>query len=122
MSTDLIALIVAATLGAVVVGAGLRRSLGDTTRDWLPRFGEASEQTAVTHGPSLEGHAPRRLSARQRRRIAGGSLLVGLLNAAMALAWASDRLMHAVLAALWTTLAVAYFLGKWPPSVRRSAS
>jgi hypothetical protein len=40
MSSDLMAWIVAITLGLAVVGLGLRRYLADITRNWLPRFGE----------------------------------------------------------------------------------
>jgi len=38
MSSDLIALAVAFTLGAVVVLVGLRRNLSETTRTGMPRF------------------------------------------------------------------------------------
>jgi hypothetical protein len=47
MSSDFIAWIVAIALGVAVVGLGWRRKLADTTRNWLPWFGETSEQATV---------------------------------------------------------------------------
>jgi hypothetical protein len=43
MGSDLIAWVVAITLGVAVVILGLRRNLGDVTQEWLPRFGESPE-------------------------------------------------------------------------------
>jgi hypothetical protein len=54
--------------------------------------------------------------------MAGGFLLLGLAYAVMALLSANDRLIHAVLAALWAIIAVGYFLGRLPLSVNRSTS
>ncbi len=54
--------------------------------------------------------------------MSGGFLLLGLAYAVMAALWGNDRLIHAVFAALWMTIAVAYFLGKLPLSVNRSTS
>jgi hypothetical protein len=66
MSSDLIAWIVAITLGIAVVGLGLRRILADVTRSWLPRFGGDSERATATLG-LYEGEERRRrpLSPRQ---------------------------------------------------------
>lgn len=123
MSSDLIVLIVALTLGTAVVIVGLRRNLSETTRNGLPRFGEDPEQVPSTLG-LCEGEERRRrpLSPRQRWWMAGGFLLLGLAYAAMALLWADDRLTHAVFAALWVILAVGYFLGRLPLSVNKSTS
>lgn len=122
MGSDLIALAFALALGTAVVILGLRRNLGDTTRDWLPRFGEASEHATATPGPSDGGQRRRPLSPRQRRWIAGGYLLIGLCNAAFAVLSADDRVFHATIAALWVLIAVAFLLKKWPPSVDRSVA
>ncbi len=54
--------------------------------------------------------------------MSGGFLLLGLAYAVMAMFWTSDRLIHAVFAALWVIIAVAYFRGKLPLSVGRSTS
>jgi hypothetical protein len=123
MSSDLIAWVVAITLGIAVVGLGLRRNLADVTQSWLPRFGGDSERATATLG-LYEGEERRRrpLSPRQKRWMAGAFLLLGLANAVMALMWANDRLIHAVFAALWVILAVGYFLGRLPLSVNRSTS
>jgi hypothetical protein len=122
MSSDLIAWVVAVTLGIAVVGLGLRRNLGGTTRNWLPRFEGASEQETGALGPSGDGQRRRLLSRRQRRWMSGGFLLLGLAYAVMAMLWANDRLIHAVFAALWVIIAVAYFQGKLPLPVNRSTS
>lgn len=47
---------------------------------------------------------------------------MGLAYAVMAMLWANDRLIHAVFATLWVIIAVAYFQGKLPLSVKRSTS
>ena len=122
MSSDLIAWIVAVGLGIVVVVLGLRRNLGETTRNWLPRSEGASEQETGALGLSGDGQGRRPLSPRQRRWMSAGSLLLGLAYAAMATLWANDRLIHAVFAALWMIIAVAYFQGRLPLSVNRSTS
>lgn len=49
-------------------------------------------------------------------------MLLGLAYAVMAILWANDRLIHAVFAALWGIVAVAYFQGKLPLSMKRSTS
>jgi|GEM_PF-3120090 len=54
--------------------------------------------------------------------MSGGFLLLGLAQAAMAMLWANDRLIHAVFAVLWVIIAVAYFQGKLPFSANRSTS
>jgi len=122
MSSDLIAWIVAVTLSVAVIVLGLRRNLGDTTRGWLPRPGEASEREGATLSSPDGGRRSRPLTPRQRRWMTGGFLLLGIVYAVMALLWANDRLIHAVLAALWAIIAVAYFLRKLPLSVNRSTS
>ena len=115
MGSDLIASIVAIALGVVVVGLGLRRNLGDVTRSWLPRPGEASEWVTATAAP-LDGERRRRpLSPRQRRWIVRFYLLLSLGNGAIALLGGNDRLFHAVLAVLFALAAVAFWLKKWPP-------
>jgi len=43
MDSDLIAWVLAITLGVAVVGLGLRCNLSDLTQDWLPRYREVSE-------------------------------------------------------------------------------
>jgi predicted lysophospholipase L1 biosynthesis ABC-type transport system permease subunit len=58
----------------------------------------------------------------KRRWIVWGYLLISLCNAALALLWANDRLLHAIIAALWVLSAVAFLLKKWPPSVDGSIS
>jgi AcrR family transcriptional regulator len=114
MTSEMAAWLVAITLGVVVVGAGLRRNLADTTRKWLPRPGEVSEREVATLRSPKEGRRPRSLTPRQRRWVAGGFLLLGLAYAAMALLSANDRLIHAVLAALWAIIAAGYFRGRLP--------
>src|SRR4051794_31428675 len=84
MSSDFIAWIVAIALGAAVVGLGWQRKLANTTRNWLPRFGEASEQVTVAPGLSDREQRRRPLSPRQRRWIVWGYLLLSLCNAALA--------------------------------------
>ena len=54
--------------------------------------------------------------------MSGGFLLLGLSYSVMAMLWANDRLIHAVFAALWVIIAVAYFQGKLPLSMKRSTS
>jgi hypothetical protein len=122
MSSDFIAWVVAIALGVAVVGLGWRRKLADTTRNWLPRFGEASEQATVPPGLSDAEKRRRPLSPQQRRWIVWGYLLIGLCNAALALLGADDRLFHAIIAALFALSAVAFLLKKWPPSVDGSIS
>jgi hypothetical protein len=122
MSSDLIAWVVAIGLGISVVVLGLRRNLGETTRNWLPRSEGASEQETGALGPSGDGQRRRPLSPRQRRWMSGGFLLLGLANAVMAMLWANDRLIHAVFAALWMISLWRTSQGKLPLSVNRSTS
>jgi hypothetical protein len=122
MGSDLVAWVVAITLGIAVVVLGLRRELADTTRSWLPRPGEDSEREVATLRSFDGERRPRQLTLRQKRWMAGGFLLLGLAYAVMALVWAENRSIHAVFAALWAIVAVGYFLGRLPLSVDRSAS
>ncbi|HYJ21280.1 MAG TPA: hypothetical protein VEW07_04570 [Solirubrobacterales bacterium] len=122
MGNDLIACIVALALGAVVVGLGWRRNLGETTQEWLPRFGEASEQEAPVSDPVDGGQRRRPLSPRQRRWIIWGYLLISLGNVALAVVWADDRLFRAIIAAGFAFAAVMFWLEKWPLSVGGSTS
>jgi hypothetical protein len=109
MSSDLIAWIVAITLGLVVVGLGLRRDLDKTTRNWLPRF-EGPQRATATPGPSDGGQARRQLSPRQRRFVIWLYLLLSLYNAVLAILSADDRLLHVSSAALWATGTVVLLL------------
>jgi hypothetical protein len=116
VSSDLIALVVAIALGLVVVGLGLRRKLGDTTRDWLPQPGEPTSQ--VTPRPAAA--EPRRpLSARGRRWTVRAYLLLGVLYAVLAAQGGDDWAFRAAFAAVWALLALAIWLRKWPPHSTR---
>jgi hypothetical protein len=106
MSSDLIAWIVAITLGLAVVGLGLRRDLGEVTRRWLPRFGEGS----ATPPPSDGGQQHRQLSPGQRRFAICTYLLFSLCYAVLAILSADSRLPHAITAAAWATGAVVLLL------------
>jgi hypothetical protein len=110
MSSDLIAWIVAITLGLAVVVLGLRRDLGEVTRNWLPRFGEASAPGTATPGPSDGGQKRRQLSPRQRRFAICAYLLFGLCYAVLAILSADSRLLHVSSAAIWATGAVVLLL------------
>lgn len=107
MSSDLIALAIAITLGIAVVAMGLRRNLSATTRSGLPQFGGDSEGATATLG-LYEGGKRRRhpLSPRQRRWAVSLYLLLALTDAAFAVLSAHDRLLHASTAGLWTLGAV----------------
>lgn len=120
MSSDLVAWIVAITLGIVVVALGWRRNLGETTRNWLPRFEGASEQAAIAPTPSAGGQRRRPLSPQQRRWLIGLYLLLAILNVSLALPGRDDRLLHAIAAALFALSAVALWLRKWHPARRGS--
>jgi hypothetical protein len=99
MSSDLVALAIALTLGTGVVILGLRRSLSETTRNGLPRFGEDSERTAATVGLYEGVVRPRRPpSPRQRRWMIWTYLLLGLTFAVAAVLSADGRVFHAILA------------------------
>jgi hypothetical protein len=116
MGSDLVAWVVAIGLGVSVVGLGLRRNLGDATRSWLPRFGEASEQVAATPAPSTEGQGSRELSPRQRRWVIRGYLLFSLCYAAVAVLSTDDRLANAIFAALFALSAVVLLRRRSPSS------
>jgi hypothetical protein len=107
MSSDLIALVVAITLGIAVVVLGLWRNLSETTRNGLPRFGGDPKGGTATLGPYGGRERQRRpLSPRQRRWLVLFYLLIALTDAAFAVLSADDRLLHASTAALWTLGAV----------------
>jgi hypothetical protein len=121
MSSDLVALSVAIGLGVTVVGLGWRRRLGETTREWLPRFGGGSEQ--VTLAPESAGGGRRReFSPRERRWAIRFYLAIGLGYAAIAVLSASDRLLHASLAALFAISAAVYLRKGSPSSLPGSPS
>jgi hypothetical protein len=122
MSNDLIAWIVAITLGLIVVGLGLRRDLAEITRNWLPRFEEASERATPTPGPSDGGQGRRQLSPRQRQWVIWAYLMISLCNAVLAVLWADNRLLHAVSAALFAIGAVVLMLKRSPSSLDGSTS
>lgn len=107
MSSDLIAWVVAITLGIAVVVLGLRRNLSDTTRNGLPRFEGDPERAIATLGP-YEGEERRRrpLSPRQRRWLVSLYLLTALTDAAFAVLSADDRLLHAITAGTFALGAV----------------
>lgn len=116
MSSDLVAWIVAITLGIAVVVLGLRRNLSDTTRNELPRFGGEPERTA-TLGLYEGGERRRRpLSPRQRRWMIGSYLLMSLTWAAFAVLSAHDRLFNAILAAGLALNAAVLWLKRSPSS------
>ena len=120
MGGELIAWVVAVTLGFAVVGLGLRRDLGETTRRWLPRFGEGSEQAAATPPGMFDSGAGRRqLSPRQRRLGIWGYALFSLINAALAVLSAESRPLHAGTAVLFAVGAVVFWLRKPTQDDRR---
>lgn len=110
MSSNLIAWVVAITLGIAVVGLGLRRDLADVTRSWLPRFGEAPEPVSATPESSDGGQGRHELSPRQRQFAIWAYLLISVCNAAFAVLWVDNRLLHAINAALFATGAVVLML------------
>jgi hypothetical protein len=114
MSSDLIAWVVAITLGIAVVVLGLRRNLADVTQSWPPRFGEASKPVTATPEPLDGGQGRRELSPRQRRFAIWAYLLASVFNAALAVLSADDRLLHAVSAALFAIGAVVFLLKRSP--------
>ncbi len=107
MSSDLIAWVVAITLGIAVVILGLRRNLSETTRNGLPRFGGDPDAAAPTLG-LYEGEERRRppLSPRQWRLLVSFYLLIALADAAFAVLSADDRLRHAITAGLFALVAM----------------
>jgi hypothetical protein len=122
MSSDLIAWIVAITLGLAVVGLELRRDLAEVTRNWLPWFGEVAERSTATQGPSDGGQGRRQFSPRQRQWVIWAYLLISLCNAVLAVLWADNRLLHAVSAALFAIGAVVLMLKRSPSSLDGSTS
>lgn len=114
MSSDLIALVVAITLGVAVVGLGWRRNLGDVTREWLPRFGKAPKPATATAGSFDGGQGRRRLSPRQRRFLIWSYLFIGLGHAGLAALSAGDRLWHVISAALFALGAAGIALKRLP--------
>jgi hypothetical protein len=123
MSSDLIAWVVAITLGIAVVVLGLRRNLSDTTRNGLPQFGGNPERATATLG-LYEGEERRRrpLSPRQRRWMIWAYLLMSLSFAAFAVLSAHNRLFNAVLAAMLALHAVMLWLKRPPSSLDGSTS
>jgi hypothetical protein len=123
MSSDLIAWVVAITLGIAVVVLGLRRNLSETTRNGLPRFGGGSERGTATLG-LYEGEERRRrpLSPRQRRWMIWFYLLMSLTFAAFAVLSAHDRLFNAILAATFALNAAVFWLKRSTSSLDGSAS
>jgi hypothetical protein len=123
MSSDLIAWVVATTLGIAVVGLGLRRNLSATTRSGLPRLGGDTERATATLGLYEGGDRPRRpLSPRQRRWMIGFYLLMGLTFAVFAVFPAHDRLGTAFLAAMFGLNAAVLWRRKSPSSSDGPAS
>jgi hypothetical protein len=123
MSSDLIALVVALTLGAAVVILGLRRNLSEATRNGMPRFGADPERATAMLG-LYEGEEGRRrsLSPRQRRWLVLVYLLLALSQAASAVLSSNDRLIHAATAALMVLAAVVHLLRKPPHPPGETAS
>lgn len=122
MSSDLIAWVVGITLGIAVVGLGLRRNLADVTRSWLPRLGEAPEPVTATPESSDGGQGRPQLSPRQRQFAIWAYLLISLCNAAFAVLWVDNRLLHAISAALFAIGAVVHILKRSPSSLEGSTS
>jgi hypothetical protein len=114
MGSDLIALVVALTLGTAVVILGLRRNLSETTRNGLPRFGGPGRATATLGLYEGEERQRRPLSQWQRRWLAPLYLLLALIQAASAVLSSHDWLIHAATAALWLLGAVVFLLRKPP--------
>jgi hypothetical protein len=112
MSNALIAWIVAIGLGAAVVSLGLRRNLGNTTRNWLPRFEGPSERPAAEPVPPPEGWSRRGMSARQRRWGIRLYLLASVAYAALAILSGDDRSDHAIFAGIWAVGAVMLWVQK----------
>ncbi|HWA54190.1 MAG TPA: hypothetical protein VG816_08465 [Solirubrobacterales bacterium] len=123
MSSDLIALVVAVTLGVAVVGLGLRRNLSETTRSRLPRYETDSEREPIAlglYGGGQRRHQP--ASPRQRRWMIGGYLLMSLTWAAFAVLSPDRGLFDALLAAGFALNAAVLWLKKAPPSSDGSLS
>jgi hypothetical protein len=118
MSGDLIALVVAFTLGTAVVILGLRRNLSETTRNGPPRLGGVSERVTPTLGLYEGGERRRRpLSPRQRWWMIWTYLLMSLSFAAMAVLLAHDRLFNAIFATTFALNAAVLWLKRSPSSL-----
>lgn len=123
MSGDLIAWVVAITLGVAVVVLGLRRNLSDTTRKGLPRIRGNSEQATATLGLYESGDRRRHpLSPRQSQWMNGGYLLMSLTWAAFAVLSAHDRLFDAILAAAFALNAAVFWRKRSTSSLDGSTS
>lgn len=107
MSSDLLAWVVAISLGIAVVVLGLRRNLSETTRNGLPRFGGDTGRETPTLG-LYEGEERRRrpLSPRQRRWLVSFYLLIALTYATFAVLSADSRLHDGGIAGLFALGAV----------------
>jgi hypothetical protein len=118
MDSDLIAWVVAITLGIAVVVLGLQRNLSTTTLKGLPRFGRDSERATATLG-LYEGEERRRLplSPRQRRWMIWSYLLMSLTFAAFAVLSSHDGLSNAILAAVFALNAAMLWLKRSPSSL-----
>ncbi len=117
MSNDLVALVVALTLGSAVIVLGLRRNLSKTTRNGLPSF--ERDPVRATATPWLyEGEEGRRrpLSLRQTQWMIAIYLLMGISFAVDATLSAHSRLSHTILAATFALGAVVFWLRKPSPS------
>lgn len=110
MSSDLIAAILSATLGVIVIAVGLRRNLADVTQSWLPRFGEVPRQTAPTPVHYEGGQERQPLSPWQKRLLVGLYLMMSAVNADSAIREIDDRVQHVILAALFAVGAVVFAL------------
>jgi hypothetical protein len=98
MSTDLFALLIAVGLGLVVVVAGWRRRLDETTQSGLPQYEGASNRTEAPT-PIALGVERHQLSPRMWRVLIGAYALFALFQAVIAVTSGEDRLIHAGLAA-----------------------
>lgn len=123
MGSDLIAWVVAVTLGIAVVVLGLRRNLSETTRNGLPRFGGNPERATANLG-LYEGEERRRrpLSPRQRRWMIGAYLLMSLTWAAFAVLSDHSRLFDAILAIGFALNAAVFWLKRSPSALVGPAS
>lgn len=115
MSSDLVAWVVAVTLGIAVVVLGLRRNLSETTRNGLPRFGGDPSRATAALGLYEGGERRRRqLSPREKRWMIRAYLLMSLSLAAVAVLSAHDKLPHALLAVAFALNAMVLWLKRSP--------
>lgn len=101
MGGDLIALVVALGLGAVVVVIGLRRNLSPTTRNGLPEFGGGAGPGSEAVGLYEGEERPRRISPRQQRWMASFYLVGALTYGVLAILSADDRLIRVGMAVVF---------------------